>query len=377
MIKKILFINYEVFTEKIRRDFVIDYLINNNIEIEYLDISYLFIGEMHISECNFVTIIKSYKELYVKLKSVDFESVLVIPLINLDGSAIRLYRLFTVLNLKIGFFSRGLFPTLDWSFIDKIKSFNINLKSLKNVILNQLSKFLKKIKFIKEYDYVFASGNVGSVRYANSIVKQVNFFDYDTYNTIKDCPSSIREGDFCVFLDVNAPFHPDLDLIGLNKIDGDLYFKELNHFFEKIEQHYGVTVIIAAHPSSNYDTNLFNGREIIKNKTAELVRDSKFVLSSASTSISYALLFNKPLIFHYTDDIKIKYNSFGYTDMCELLAKILSVPVYNISSNYELDETLSMIDISTRDKFIKDYYTSDISQNSSTQDLIIQYLKEI
>jgi len=377
MINKIVFINYEKITKKVRSNYLIDYLISQNFVVEYWDVTLLIIDESHITDLNFVTIIHSYRELDEKIHFANKNEVLFIPLFNLDGNAIKLYRHFTISKVKLAFFCWGQFPALNRSLSNKLLSKKFNFISIKKSILNQISKLYKKFGYIKEYDYVFASGSIASERFVNSNIKQVNFFDYDTYYSIKDNYLKIIDSDYCVFLDVNATFHNDLKLLGVKTIDPDSYFIELNMFFDKIEKQYGVNVIIAAHPTSNYDPEIFKGRKILKYKTAELVRDSKFVLSSVSTSISYALLFNKPIIFHYTQDIKINYKILGYTDMCEYLAAFFGCSVYNISLNYELDNILKIIDAKIRDIFIKDYYTSDQSQNSSTKLLLIKYLKEI
>ena len=74
-----------------------------------------------------------------------------------------------------------------------------------------------------------------------------------------------------------------------------LFYGSLNSFFSKVEQHFGCKVVIAAHPSSVYTNNPFDGRDIIYNKTCELIKDCTAVCMHTSNALSYAILFNKPL----------------------------------------------------------------------------------
>ena len=65
-------------------------------------------------------------------------------------------------------------------------------------------------------------------------------------------------------------------------------------------------VIIAAHPRSQYEKmpGLFNGREVIKGKTLELIAASESVLTHSSTAINFAILFKKPITFLTSDRIE-------------------------------------------------------------------------
>ena len=66
----------------------------------------------------------------------------------------------------------------------------------------------------------------------------------------------------------------------------------MNSFFNMIENN-GLKVIIAAHPKSDYKINPFEGREIYKYKTNELVKNSTFTMAHMSSSINFSVLHNK------------------------------------------------------------------------------------
>lgn len=113
--------------------------------------------------------------------------------------------------------------------------------------------------------------------------------------------------DSIVFLDEYSPFHPDFLISGNIKysLNPDSYYNGLNDFFSRIEKETGLTVKIAAHPSARYELHpdYFAGRQVISGRTIELVYDSKIVLAHASTSINFAVLYRKPIIFLISDEI--------------------------------------------------------------------------
>lgn len=76
-----------------------------------------------------------------------------------------------------------------------------------------------------------------------------------------------------------------------------LYYGGLNRLFDKLEEIFGLSVVIAAHPKSEYKGDEFGGRAIIYYKTEELVREAKLVVTHASTAIDYIVLYHKPYLF--------------------------------------------------------------------------------
>ena len=81
------------------------------------------------------------------------------------------------------------------------------------------------------------------------------------------------------------------------------YSHSLNRFFTKLENIYSIKVVIASHPKAKYDANRFDGRDIHRMITAELVKDADFVITHTSTAISYAVLNLTPILFVYTEEM--------------------------------------------------------------------------
>jgi hypothetical protein len=121
--------------------------------------------------------------------------------------------------------------------------------------------------------------------------------DYDLTLEIKEEPD-LKEA--IVFLDDGGPLHPD-PIITKNKFPctPEEYFRNLNSFFRTVEGKFGYPVVIAAHPKSNYGEmpDYFEGRKVIYSQTHRLAKSSKFVLATCSTSLNFAVIYRKPIIF--------------------------------------------------------------------------------
>ncbi len=134
-------------------------------------------------------------------------------------------------------------------------------------------------------------------------------FDYDVYLNNADQHIGIGER-YAVFLDEDMAFHPDYDHAGIQPpTTPDKYYPVMNRFFERFERANGMRVIIAAHPRSLHELRpgLWGGRALVRNKTAQLVRGADYVLGHATTSLSFAVLWRKPILFLSTNDLERSY----------------------------------------------------------------------
>ncbi len=139
----------------------------------------------------------------------------------------------------------------------------------------------------------------------------------------------------CVFLDEAATHHPDYDVLGIKPVSGERYFPSMRRFFDIIEKETGLKVIIAAHPRSRYEDmpGVFGNREIIKGKTVELVARSSVAVMHSSTSVSFAILFNKPIMVVKTADM-VKMGNLNITDP---IAEAIGLKAINIDDDNSLN----------------------------------------
>jgi len=84
-----------------------------------------------------------------------------------------------------------------------------------------------------------------------------------------------------------------------------IWYPALAKFFDRLEAGTGVSVEIAGHYKSTHPpiAACFGNRAVHYGRTLELVRDCEFVITLCSTAVSYAVVFRKPVIFIYSDEI--------------------------------------------------------------------------
>lgn len=87
----------------------------------------------------------------------------------------------------------------------------------------------------------------------------------------------------------------------------EVWYPQLSLFFEKIEKETGVLVDIAGHYKSSHPavSPLFGNRNVYYGQTRELVQKCKFVITISSTAISYAVLYKKPIILIFSNQLKL------------------------------------------------------------------------
>lgn len=185
----------------------------------------------------------------------------------------------------------------------RLKTYFSNLSELRNLRIE------KKCygQFKKVYTMSYAKGS----RY------HVNLPDYETCLLLEHS-QPIRNDDYIVYIDQYFPLHPDIIAMSPS-IDcpsfADEFYNSMNKFFERVELQYSCKVVIAAHPSSNYQKqNPFNGRDIYLYQTANLIKNCKAVLMHYSNSTFFVAYYNKPVAIINNNAIK-------------------SIPVFSIGTN--------------------------------------------
>jgi len=311
--------------------------------------------------------------------------------INYYAAVYKLFKLFSKYKCFTGFFARGMlpFPLLKESLYTKVlKKMQLLKKrsALKGLVLNQASGWAKKLNIIQPFNIVFTAGTEGiysvGYGYKREIAKakqiNINAVDYDQFMAVNQSDSRLINNPYCVFLDEYLPHHPDFEILKIPKIDANAYYDSLNTFFDKIEHDLGIKVIIAAHPTSDYENyKAYRNRLTLKYKTAELVKNSVFVMAHISTSISLAVLFQKPLLFLYSNEIM---ETYAYTRYPHILffADILNAKAVNVN-NYETITSLPIHnhDAEQYERYKYKYLTSPESEKSSTKKILLSFLESL
>jgi hypothetical protein len=386
MINRIIYINYQPFSLKYYLDYYLQDCLNNQLDVEYWDLSKLYFPNVSFSEGNEYKIvvkkINTLKELKFNLKNNNNHTTIFITNITYEFRVWKFFRILTLYNCKLIFFARGMYPMQNKSTSSKIKEvvLKLNYKRIISGIKNKLSILFKKYKFIKSYDIVFRAGSEGGLtigygsdfdlKHANIV--DINYFDYDNYlSVINNNSKPLIDGEYCVFLDQYLAFHPDIAICGLKNVNPTIYYSELNNYFEFIESKYNLKVVIAAHPKAiGYKiNNPFLGRQIIFEKTCELVKDSNFVLTHHSTAISYPILFNKPIIFLNSCELEQKMPDLY--DLTIYLGDYLNCEVVNFDELNDTNDLNLVIDISKYNNYINKYLSSSTTQKRISSEIFL------
>ncbi|HEY8896735.1 MAG TPA: hypothetical protein VIM79_18050 [Niastella sp.] len=323
MIDHILFFTYLPLTKKIEEDFYIRELIAHNYKVTYVDLSIVY-GKSAAAASQeypaYVTRIASVAEFENIIRSVS-EHTLVIPIVTFNYQVLQLFKIVSKYNLRLGFFGRGMIPTpaLQKSLLQRVFS-NIgsymSIKRLGAFLQNKVAFYHKLFGKVKRYDIVFSAGRYGvlTIGTGNELdiktakIIDINYFDYDKYLDLETMHAPLVAEPYCVFIDQYLPYHPDIKLFGLKNINPQKYFDSLNNYFDEIEKRFRLKVVIAAHPKADYSNNPYKGRQILTYQTAELVKFSEFALTHNSTSVSFCILYNKPIVILYNEEVGELFN---------------------------------------------------------------------
>ena len=216
-------------------------------------------------------------------------------------------------------------------------------------LLFSIHKVLKPQDFFGS-DNILVGGLAGkslvAAKYSKEIVP-IHSFDYDIYLKLQNT-SKTDIKPFAVFIDQNYVSHPDLKFLGYKPfVTEKKYYSSLERFFKDFEEKTGLGVVVAAHPRSNYDhhNNIFGDRPFCLGKTAELIRDSSFVLLHQSNSVSYAVLWKKKIAFLTTDEINNSFMVKSLTQFCDFFGRTpINLDNYSDKQlNNELKEPLDEV----------------------------------
>ncbi|MDE2223586.1 MAG: hypothetical protein KGK03_11010, partial [Candidatus Omnitrophica bacterium] len=185
------------------------------------------------------------------------------------------------------------------------------------------------------------------------------------------------EEKICIFIDDAQIFSYDYDVLRMKKMDGQRYLDKMNSLFNRIEKETGLDIVIAAHPASRYEEypGAFKGRKIIKGKTIELVAKCRLVIEHSSTAISYAIFFNKPVLFVKTDDmVKAKRDIF-----IDAMANALGLVPLNLDDPRQMQDLSERINDGANAKFSDykhKYLVTPGIENRNSWDIVAEELKK-
>jgi len=379
--KTILHITFSAITDYLGEGLQIEESLKNGMQVHILEINSLFNfspPEHSKKYSNLVMKIRSFEQLGKVLLSHDPTTTVVNVQMVYEWRFRKIFRLIAK-NQEYSYtiFLLGQLPFHANNTLRK----RIAKASVSKILIKAknklLSKILLKIKYLKLQDVMFYAGESLSKGQPYSFQFPVNYFDYDQY--LKN-PEKLNDN-FLLFLDDALFNHPDDEIVG-NRTNEDIrgnYKIILNLFFDQLEALSGKKIIIASHPKVNHPPGSFGNREIVKHKTRELVQRSSFVFAHFSSSISYAVCYEKPIYFLTCGLItEFSKKNQPISDYINSLAKELAAPIINMDDN--INSLPNFDKITAQDhyqNFKMNYLTSAETKGIESNKLIKKYFEAI
>ena len=372
--KKIIFVTATPVTIKLKELFFLDLFEQNGFDVECWNLHKIYNKHLEILPNKLASSkifsFDSLKDVKDRLKLNNTKNTIILSGLDDDYIFRHAFKLFATYN----FFITTIFPYggiygLRLKLKDKIlRIFSSNIpQKIKPTLQKKYYHFYKKWHNIDLTTYWFSSTIPCSTA--------INHPDYEDFIKIKDSKERIQNEDYIVFLDTYIPLHPDLlTFNALKYVKPENYQAALRAFFDKIEQKFNAEVIIAAHPKAVYDNNEFGNRQIIKYKTNLLVKDAKLVVTHMSSSTSFALLFNKPVVFITTTEIN-KIPKFAFS--MHNYAKYLNKQIYNIDECQVEQMNFSEVEEMYRKTYIYSCLTSLETENLTNKEILRKEYEQI
>ena len=255
-------------------------------------------------------------------------------------------------------------------------------------LINRPDKLIYKIyKFIERKYYnskfylpdMMICGGLEALNKSKARVKvNAHSMDYDLYLKIRN-KKNFSNSSYAVFLDEDMSSHSDYIRNNVKPpIDRNEYYYLLAKYLKKFEKESKLPVHIAVHPKISKDklhslNKLLDGIKYSVGNTPELVKNSKVVLLHGSTSISFAILFNKPVIFLTSDKLKKSWIGSSIEDFSNLIGGKLLNMDDEIKKGYQISN-LHKIDFKKYKYYEEQYLKIPKSQEKAIWEIFSEYI---
>ena len=295
------------------------------------------------------------------------------------------WRIYTSCNLvkmpstKIGFLLLGLLPGAGHQRDIKYYLSKMVFHPIQSISAMK-KKVLKKFNSKRSPDFMITGGKAVEKdnRYKideQTYIIKTHALDYDRFleqEMVKNESTFYNTEPYAVFLDEDMIFHHDYIHKGIEPYcSAERYYPEINNFFSKFEEETGLNIKIAAHPRADYEKrgNPFNGRKIIEGDTVSLVKHSQFVFAHASTSINFAVIYNKPIFildsYEYAERLKNQLNTF---------VSVLDLDIINISRKRSINFNQVTINKKKYSQYKEQYIKETGTPEKFVWDIFCDYL---
>jgi hypothetical protein len=276
------------------------------------------------------------------IKSIKSDGGFVLDFVGqFSPKSILMFAVFQKRKIRIVVMDSGAYPAPD-IFVAPRSNFKKIFDALKHGgfmlhLMARINQLLIKILPNQRPYIAFVSGDAWRTesRFLSAEKKILaHSFDYEVFRRMKDGTDNsygIADKPYAVYLDENITGHEDNAEMGLAApASSDKYYPSLARFFDRYESVSGHGIIIAGYPGGGCKlNNQFGDREVYYNQTALLVKNASIIFAHASTAISYAVLWKKPIVFLTSEQILKSW----YQPWIEAPKIFLKAPLINIDSS--------------------------------------------
>lgn len=253
------------------------------------------------------------------------------------------------------------FETIFFKLINNL-NFKFLIKFLSNRLFSSLNKYFIKPNFIISnsiYDYNFQKKKKSK----KTTIFKGNSFDFSnsiTYRS-KKLNANLKKN-FSVLIDSTGPRFKDEHAIFNNQQTHtpEKWYPSVNKFFDFLEKNFKTRIKICPHPKTKtkkYSMD-FGGRENIQNKLLSMIKNSKIVISKGSTAIIYAIIFKKPVLLVYSNEM-LRHKNY-MRNVVNSFSSDLNLKPINIDKNYDKNLIKRRLRINKRlyKNYLKKYATA-------------------
>ena len=154
--------------------------------------------------------------------------------------------------------------------------------------------------------------------------------------------------------------------------------ESLNIFFNNLEKNFGFKIKVAKHPreEDNFNSPIYKNKKRFASKysTLKLIRNSKLVITTMSTAISYAVYFKKPILFIITNE---HYKNISLVQYTKAISSFFKSNFINIDDkkNFNVNLKLSHYTLNKYEHFKRNYLINEKFGNLRNSQLLIKLLK--
>lgn len=380
--RKTIYVAFVPLTERIEREWYIEFLLSEGYAVEYWNLSPALdglVGGTGVKSADYVRFFHSLAAFDAALSLPENRDAVCVMLMGYGERFVPVYRIVSKYDCKMVYVAWGYQPegtATVWK--GRIAVLASPLKLARRLLFKARAVAFKWLGWVKPYDAVFSPApKIVAAKFDTRKIVAVNSSDYDLFTKARRVPVEELAPGYAVFLDNFMPYQSDLTFIDRGKVEPDQYFRTMNALFDIVEKKYGIQVVIAAHPKANYRPEQFGGRKLFYGKTAALVKYCDFVISHHSSSVSFAVLARKSVVFTYTQEMMDLY---WYDQVATIreTADYLGMSIYNADKiNNEDDVDRAAVDEERYQRYHDEYLAVPGSQRISTRDIFYNEMKAL